>query len=365
MRFKQIVFENYKTYYGHQKIDLSITDEDKKANRNIILLGGLNGAGKTTILKAIRYILFGQRGISKVEYERLLANTINNTYYDEGGRECSISLTLQMESGEEWRLKIKWLFDKQKILVTEDREIHVKKPGSRNERKMNVTDVATFNQFIDRIIPYNAAPFFIFDGEEIKDLITKQNSTEMKEAIHKITGLDSYKLMMKDLTLLESKLYKQLSSATNKSTLDKYKVELDELEEKINRYEKFLTKSRKEIQSIEQEIQHTTKQRNDKLSNNSKSRETLVRKQSQIHTKLAMLKEDLEEQYKNNVLYIILNKDLRSLKQNIKSEKEIRNKKIMRENSLETYNKFINKLFGRDIRSPFNGRSIKSDQNDW
>jgi len=349
MRFKQIVFENYKTYYGLQEIDLTITEEDKQENRNIILLGGLNGAGKTTILKAIRYILFGKRGISEVEYERLLANTINNSYFNEGGRDCSVSLTLQMDSGEEWRLKVKWRFDKNKQLLGEDREIHIKKPGVSKEKKVNITDMSTFNHFIDRIIPYNAAPFFIFDGEEIKDLITKQNSKDMKEAIHKITGLDSYKLLLSDLNSLESQLYKKLSSATNQETLDKHQEEREKLETEINKYDKFIDKTKKEVQQIDSSIEEITQKRNEKISNNSKSRETLVSKQSQIKTKLDIKKEQLENEYKDNILYIILSDEIKNLKQEIKTEKEIKNQRIIRENSLEPYNKFINELLGKEI----------------
>ncbi|GEN52407.1 DNA sulfur modification protein DndD [Halobacillus faecis] len=358
MRLKQIVFENYKTYYGLQEIDLSITEEDKKHNRNVILLGGLNGAGKTTILKAIRYILFGQRGITKVEYDRLMANTINNTYFDEGGRECFISLTLEMDTGEEWKLKVNWLFDKQKQLVAEDRSIEVKKPGSTTRKKMNVTDLASFNRFIDRIIPYNAAPFFIFDGEEIKDLITKQNSSEMKEAIHKITGLDSYKLLLNDLESLESQLYKKLSSATNKTTLDQYKNELDKTEKEIDKYENFIQKTRKEIQEIENRITETTEKRNDKISRNSRSREKLVRKQSEIQTRLQLEQEEFEKKYKENILSIILSDQISELKKAIKLEKDERNKKILRENSLEPYNEFINQLLSKEINPPLTNQQL-------
>ena len=83
MLLKKLIFDNYKTYYGHQEIDLYIPEKVREEkSQNIILLGGLNGAGKTTILKAILYILFGQRGISQVEYKRLFSNTINNSFFN-------------------------------------------------------------------------------------------------------------------------------------------------------------------------------------------------------------------------------------------------------------------------------------------
>ncbi|MFK4997011.1 AAA family ATPase [Bacillus sp. N9] len=81
MILKKLIFDNYKTYYGLQEIDLYIPKEVREEKgQNIILLGGLNGAGKTTILKAILYILFGKRGMGENEYKRLFSNVINNTF---------------------------------------------------------------------------------------------------------------------------------------------------------------------------------------------------------------------------------------------------------------------------------------------
>ena len=42
------------------------------------------------------------------EYKRLFSNVINNTFVNEGGRECSVSLIIETDSGEEWNLKVKW-----------------------------------------------------------------------------------------------------------------------------------------------------------------------------------------------------------------------------------------------------------------
>lgn len=80
-------------------------------------------------------------------------------------------------------------------------------------KTVRIDNIDTFNRFMDKMIPYHAAPFFIFDGEEIKDIILRQNSEEMKQAIHKITGMETYKLLLSDLTSIKTGIEKKFSKS--------------------------------------------------------------------------------------------------------------------------------------------------------
>ena len=59
MIFLQLVLENFGPYLGRQIINLSPTTDN--ITRPIILIGGMNGGGKTTLMDAIRLALYGQR----------------------------------------------------------------------------------------------------------------------------------------------------------------------------------------------------------------------------------------------------------------------------------------------------------------
>ncbi|WP_175537540.1 AAA family ATPase, partial [Mycobacterium tuberculosis] len=74
MIIKKLVLNNYKTFYGNQELDLNIPDDSRHEKKNIILIGGLNGSGKTSILKAIHYSLFGKRGMTPDEYRKVFSN---------------------------------------------------------------------------------------------------------------------------------------------------------------------------------------------------------------------------------------------------------------------------------------------------
>ncbi|MCP1452161.1 AAA family ATPase [Priestia megaterium] len=350
MLLKKLIFDNYKTYYGLQEIDLYIPEKVRKEkSQNIILLGGLNGAGKTTILKAILYILFGQRGISQVEYKRLFSNTINNSFFNEGGRECSISLILETDSGEEWNLKVKWYFDQSKRMGHEERELEVKKQGSSIPKRARIDNIEVFNKFIDRIIPYHAAPFFIFDGEEIKDIILRQNSDEMKEAIQKITGMEAYKHLLIDLRSLKASLENKLAKSVSRTKLNNVQREAEELEGTItileNKKQKFLT----DIQRYKKLISEAHEKRNAKISQNSKSREVIVKNQARVATQLDLCVKQLDDFLQENIVNILLRDKILKLKKQLKTENEIHHKKVLQNASLSPYRRFIDQLLNKSI----------------
>lgn len=353
MLLKKLTFDNYKTYYGHQDIDLYIPKEVRvETGQNIILLGGLNGAGKTTILKAILYVLFGKRGMSESEYKRLFSNVINNTFFDEGGRECSVSLSLETDSGEEWTLKVKWYFDQLKRMTHEQRDLDVKKPGSRIAKHARIDNIEVYNKFIDRIIPYHAAPFFIFDGEEIKDIILRQNSNEMKEAIHKITGMEAYKLLLADLKSLQGSIENKLARSVSQVKLNSINTELEEIKGTITTLETKKVKLSSEIKKYEGLINTAKQERNNKITQNSKSREVIVKKQSRIETELKLAKEELNTFLHQNMINIMLRNKIASLKKKLKLENEVNHKRILQNASLTPYRNFMNQLLGKSINPP-------------
>ncbi|MEW9502605.1 DNA sulfur modification protein DndD [Jeotgalibacillus marinus] len=356
MFFKKLEFKNYKTYYGIQSIDLSLTPNDIDEKRNIILFGGLNGAGKTTILKAIRYILFGERGITEEEKKKIFSNTINDTFFNEGGKKCSISLTLELDTKEEYKVEIEWLFDHLKRKVHENRTIQ--QIGATRNKNIHVTDINAFNRFIDRYIPYNAAPFFIFDGEDIKELITKQDAESMKLTIHKITGLDRTKSLISDLKKLEQSLFKKFSKITDLKTSLRLQDELTKKEEELRTLELRITKYRKQIGEAESQIKEITIERNKKLANNSSSREILIKKQTQVGTQLTIAEENFSKLYQESILGILLNDSIKKLQNSLKRENKLKSEALLQKSLLDPYNEFMEKLLNSPIKPELSNEQI-------
>ena len=60
MIFQTLVLQNFGPYHGRHRLNLG-PNSVGTANQPIILIGGLNGGGKTTLMDALRLVLYGQR----------------------------------------------------------------------------------------------------------------------------------------------------------------------------------------------------------------------------------------------------------------------------------------------------------------
>ncbi|MCJ8014174.1 DNA sulfur modification protein DndD [Paenibacillus sp. KQZ6P-2] len=357
MIIKKLVLNNYKTFYGHQELDLNIPDDSRNDNKNIILVGGLNGSGKTSILKAIHYSLFGQRGMTSIEYRRVFSNVINNTFFIEGGRECYINLIVEVDNQEEWELKTKWIFDHNKVQINETREITIRKPGARGGRTQLVNNIDTYNRFIDRTVPYHVAPFFIFDGEEIKEVILRQNSNEMKEAIQKLSGLETYRNLKIDLEESRAFLYKKMLSIkrTNSSQkVDNRKIatKLSELVEEINELSIKKNNELLKQKELQEKIMFLKKQREEKIKINFSSREVYVKKLTSSETRLQELEKSYIKEFIGSAVHILLKDQYLLLQQELKKEDKYRQQKIVKEASLIPYQNFISNLLNVEVMPP-------------
>ena len=54
MKINKLILKNFSSFEGKNEFDFSVTND-----KNIILIGGQNGAGKTSLFSAIKVALYG------------------------------------------------------------------------------------------------------------------------------------------------------------------------------------------------------------------------------------------------------------------------------------------------------------------
>ena len=278
MKFKEININNFRQYCGNVFIDLATTPE-----KNIVLIGGRNGYGKTNLLLSIVWCLYGDK-ISQVDdnfkreiqkeknYFLFMKQSINWSAQKENKNNFSTELTIsEIELPE-----IKSI-DKKIDAIKIKREFDV----LSMEEKLSITDKQTnielFDDEIDKInfindyiIPLDAAKFVFFDAEkisEIANLSIKEEGSFLNDALGKILGLDTYESLIEDLNDYANNLKKEGASKNiQEQIIDREqaikiaKNEIEQFEEENAEKQKDIDELKKEIRTFQNLISQHSKQ---------------------------------------------------------------------------------------------------------
>lgn len=197
MLLERLSIQNYGVYADTSNFDLATTPK-----RPIVLVGGLNGAGKTTILECIMVALYGKtylgRRTTKKEYLKFVAQRIHK---HDGQRADAASVEIAFRfyhNGSEDGYIVRRSWDVEGASVTES--LSVQKNGS----VMGDVDESQWQSFIESLIPLGIARLFFFDGEKIVQ-ITKwgdgDGNDEMRMSLDMLLGAELIKRLCMDLDL--------------------------------------------------------------------------------------------------------------------------------------------------------------------
>ena len=190
-----LCLDNFGAYCGRQEAHL--TPEE---GRPVILFGGMNGGGKTTLLDAMQLALYGSRSKlsnrGRMGYRDYLRDCINRNA--DQGEGASVTLRFRrtvegkvshFELQRTWRIGVKGIEETLRVL----------RDGERD-------DIFTdhWDEVIDSYLPVGISNLFFFDGEQIKDLAEGENSAAiLGTAISSLLGLDLVDRLEGDLRLFE------------------------------------------------------------------------------------------------------------------------------------------------------------------
>jgi DNA sulfur modification protein DndD len=371
MKFKEININNFRQYCGNVFIDLATTPE-----KNIVLIGGRNGYGKTNLLLSIVWCLYGDK-ISQVDdnfkreiqkeknYFLFMKQSINWSAQKENKNNFSTELTIsEIELPE-----IKSI-DKKIDAIKIKREFDV----LSMEEKLSITDKQTnielFDDEIDKInfindyiIPLDAAKFVFFDAEkisEIANLSIKEEGSFLNDALGKILGLDTYESLIEDLNDFANNLKKEGASKNiQEQIIDREqaikiaKNEIEQFEEENAEKQKDIDELKKEIRTFQNLISQHSKQ-----GDSTFDRQGVLDKISKLRSK----ENELEERF-GELSEIIPLAMLTGKLEEINEHIEIQDKNdisisSLKENSLKVES-FIERLFNQPPEPIDSSMSLK------
>ena len=177
------------------EFDLTTTPE-----KPIILIGGLNGAGKTTIFESLMVALYGKsylgRKTTKKEYIKYIAGKIHR-HQGHHASSASIQVTFRFyHNGCDDRYVVNRNWTREGASVAESFSVE------KNGESMNEIDESQWQSFIEGLIPLGIARLFFFDGEKIIRITEKsQYNDEIKSSLETLLGAEIIKRLYSDLNL--------------------------------------------------------------------------------------------------------------------------------------------------------------------
>lgn len=200
MQFTEFRLINIGPYAGEHIIDVRPSSSNGVTDRPIILIGGKNGAGKTTILEAVRLCLYGATSLGarakRADYEAYLLSRIHRPpgaplFHSFAGVGVGFTHTIGSTTHE---FVIRRMWERQRDRVRET--VHVTKDGI----PLSEQEMSWWEQFLADLLPPGLANLFFFDGEKIQTLADSNHDTALREAIRSLLGLDLIDRLRADIS---------------------------------------------------------------------------------------------------------------------------------------------------------------------
>lgn len=196
MILDELVLHNVGTFAGRHAITLGPPGPGKP----IVLVGGLNGAGKTTFLEAIHLAFYGAlaqpSGRRSGSYENYLASLIHRGVPASEGASVELAFHAHQQGMERhYRITRSWRATA-KSGVRERLDIEV---DGRPDKALS----STWNEHVETFLPRGIAGLFFFDGEQIEALADLERSRHvLGAALAALLGLDLVERLVTDLSVL-------------------------------------------------------------------------------------------------------------------------------------------------------------------
>ena len=356
MKISKIVLDNFRQYYGNVAIDL-----DTNSSKNIVIVGGKNGYGKTNFLLSIVWCLYGEkimqidesfkREIQKeTNYQKFLRQSLNWDSQKEANDIFSVEVFIhEIDLPDKIKgaqnsviIRREFITDKMEenlyIRDVEGKEIFID-----NEDKINFIN--------DYLIPLEAAKFVFFDAEKIAswaELSTKDEGSVLNDALGKLLGLDIYENLKEDLQTYANNLRKEGANTNIKEQIINAEKAIELNKDKIEEIDLKSALNENEIKSLKDKI----KDYQVFLNQNSKKVTTSLNRED-IYNDISLLqekKEELEKRFNelNELIPLaMLGGKIEEVIEQISIQDKIQNSNEINSDTKQKLEKFIERLFNQ------------------
>lgn len=235
MVIKRLQLHNFGVYAGDNEFVF-------KGDKPIVLIGGMNGRGKTTFLEAVLLALYGQSSFAYSESAYKTYSSYLRSFVNRGADDntCSVTLEFENNSGivEDYKICRLWKAEGKRT----KEQITVHKDGEYNEFLTN-----NWTLFVENILPSALSSFFFFDGEKIAELAVDHTNDQLKASIRSMLGISVLDVLSNDITRNLKKMNKAGKQSASADEIEKLREEKDSALEELAAFDAELEKIKNKL----------------------------------------------------------------------------------------------------------------------
>lgn len=285
MIIKRLTLYNFGIYAGENTF---LFEGDKP----IVLIGGLNGRGKTTFLSAILISLYGENSYTYKESSYSSYGQYLRSYVHKGSWDQTAYLELEFSNTgsdcAEYLIRREW-----DALGKRTREkIYVKKNGISDEF---LTE--NWPMFVESILPSALAGFYFFDGEKIAEMAVDTTSPQLKESIRAMLGITVLDVLNNDVLRILRKIKRSSKGDTKKSSdgLELLRDQKENAERELAELDRQISEIFKKIEYKRTEIEDAYHQYDSQGGTALEKRDELNKKRAELQSEIDKTEEGLYE----------------------------------------------------------------------
>ncbi|MDM8146352.1 AAA family ATPase [Bacteroides eggerthii] len=344
MLIQRIKISNYKTYLS---LDLDLTVDD---DRPIILIGGANGGGKTTLFEAISGALYGLKIENKEHFMELLNQGALNT----AKPEISLQITFVGKVlGQQQKYILKRVYQLnpqgkplESVSLNMNGNMYVY--GTMTAPKDRVKAEQEINKIIKANLPQELSQYFLFDAMQSSELLKKNVFAQtIRDNFENVLGFKKYLQLKRAAEKLQQEWAQQrLEAEKEAQEYNELCAQKDKLTADLNTCIAEQDTKYKYLASVEVEYKRAKDGAQEASALNKKIQELAV-KIDDIVKRVATYAEDLKAFVDNIEIDLFLPKLASNLAQEINNILHIK-EQLLKENTgaypLETLKDVTNKI---------------------
>jgi DNA sulfur modification protein DndD len=251
VKLRRVVIKDFRPFYGTQELSFS-----HGKNRNVTVVHAENGLGKTALLNALLWALYGKDGLTEdVEQPDRIVNEVTAANGKDSPADTHAEVIVFFDhDDDEFILRRKLTLANQMADASKtELRLEFTRGGQTYTEKGTPTEV---QNRISSILPPGISPYLFFNGERMNYLGSSGNQGDIKNAIHQMLGLNLLQRTIDDLESqsVAGRFKKELREDAD-DNMQRLLDELEKIEKQRDSAKSAIANGEKEVAALENDIE--------------------------------------------------------------------------------------------------------------